>query len=115
MFRLSERLPPAVAMEILLTGDPITAERAFAYGMINVLVEPEDTLTVAMALARRISVNAPLAVQETRAVAAAARYEDEDGLWRLSGDALKRISTTEDFREGPRAFVEKRPPVWQGR
>jgi enoyl-CoA hydratase len=115
MFRLAQRLPSIVAMEILLTGDPISAERAFACGMVNLLVEPGQVVPEATALARRIAVNAPLAVQETRAVAAAAGYEDERALWTLSGEALKRISATEDFQEGPRAFVEKRPPVWQGR
>jgi enoyl-CoA hydratase len=115
MFRLPRNLPPKVAMEIVLTGDPITAERAHEFGLVNHLVEPGGALTGALALAERICANAPVAVRESRAVVLAAQAEDEETLWRMSGKAMGRIMRTEDFTEGPRAFIEKRPAVWKGR
>jgi enoyl-CoA hydratase len=115
LFRLPRMLPRKVAMEIVLTGDPITAERAYEFGMINQLVEPGQAVTAAMALAERICANAPLAVRESRAVVMAIDTEDDNTLWRMSNRALANLMATEDFAEGPRAFIEKRPPQWTGR
>lgn len=115
LFRLPRTVGPKVAMEIILTGDPISAERAYDLGMVNQLVEPGEALPAAMALAARIAVNAPLAVWESRNVALAAQTEDDETLWRLTNEGFSRVAATEDFGEGPRAFIEKRAPVWQGR
>jgi enoyl-CoA hydratase len=116
LFRLPRVLPRNVAMEIALTGDPITAERAYSLGMINELVEAGQAVQAALDLAERICANAPVAVRESRQVVLAADTTNDDAeLWRLSNQAFAKVASTEDFAEGPRAFIEKRPPAWKGR
>jgi enoyl-CoA hydratase len=115
LFRLPRTLPPKIAMEVVLTGDPITAERANEFGMINALVEPGEALAGAKALAERISANAPLAVRASRAIVAAAQTTDDETLWTMGFTAMATLASTADFAEGPRAFIEKRPPNWTGK
>ena len=115
LFRLPRSLPPKIAMEVVLTGDPISAEKAYEHGLVNELVEPGEALNAALALAERICANAPLAVRASREVVLAAQTEDEDTLWRMSAAAMGKLAGTEGFAEGPRAFIEKRPPEWKGR
>ncbi len=115
LFRLGQVLPRNVATELVITGDPISAERAHHFGMVNELCEPGTAVDSARALAARIAVNAPLAVRESLSVMkAAAGVDDMTGI-RLSGEALMRLFSTDDFMEGPLAFIEKRDPVWKGR
>lgn len=115
LFRLPRALPRAVAMEMILTGDPLSAERAHHLGMVNTLCEPGQALDAALALAERITANAPLAVRESRKVVMASHTADDDTLWSMSAQAMGAMVATEDFSEGPMAFIEKRPPVWKGR
>jgi len=115
LMRLPRTLGPQVAMEVILTGDPISADRAYALGMVNQLVEPGETLDAARALAARVTVNAPIAVWESRRVALAALSGGDAELWRLTAERFAAVGRTEDFAEGPRAFVEKRAPRWTGR
>jgi enoyl-CoA hydratase len=115
LFRLPRALGPQVAMELILTGDPLSAERAYSLGMVNQLVEPGESLEAAKAMAARIVVNAPIAVWESRQIALAALGADDDELWRLTAERFASVGRTEDFAEGPRAFIDKRPPVWKGR
>jgi enoyl-CoA hydratase len=115
LFRLSRTVGPKVAMELILTGDPIAAELAYELGLVNVLVDPGEALGAAQTLAARIVANAPHAVWASRTVAAQAMSEDDATLWKLTAEAFAKVGRTDDFAEGPRAFLEKRPPKWQGR
>jgi enoyl-CoA hydratase len=114
LFRLPRTVGPKVAMEVILTGDPISADRAYTLGLVNLLVEPGEALNAAKALAARITANAPIAVWESRKVADAALTSDDETLWRMTVAGFARVAQTEDFAEGPRAFIEKRAPVWKG-
>ncbi len=115
VFRLGRVLPRNVALEMGLTGDPIDAQRAYDLGLVNVLTEPGEALAGAVDLAGRISANAPLAVQSTRALMMGlADVDDREGFAR-STEAMVALAATEDFSEGLDAFIEKRPPKWKGR
>lgn len=115
LFRAPNALPLNLARELILTGDPISAERAHAAGLVNHLTEPGAALARALELANRIIRNAPLSVQQSlQSVNEWAASGDELG-WRLTGRALDAIKDTEDIKEGVRSFLEKRPPHWQGR
>jgi enoyl-CoA hydratase len=115
LFRLPRALPRNVALELALTGDPIDAERAYALGLVNVLTEPGAALEGALALAERICANAPLAVRASRKVLLASAFAPDEVGWQLTNEQFAGLFKTEDFAEGPRAFVEKRPPSWKGR
>jgi enoyl-CoA hydratase len=115
LIRLPRTVGPKVAMEVILTGDPISAERAYALGLVNQLVEPGEVLDAAKTMAGRITANAPMAVWLSRRIALAAVSNDDDSLWKMTFDLFSQVGQTEDFAEGPRAFIEKRPPVWKGR
>jgi enoyl-CoA hydratase len=115
LFRLPRKIPFNIAMELTLTGDPIDAERAHHFGLVNYVTEPGQALDRAKELARQIEANAPVAVRASRRVVLAAAQEDEATGWRLSGEAFAEAITSEDSKEGLMAFIEKRPPNWAGK
>lgn len=115
LFRLPRALPAPIALELAMTGDPISAERAAHFGLINQLVEPGQAKDAAMELAERIIANAPIAVRQSRRVVMAALSANDEALWKITAEAMGVAMRTEDFQEGPRAFIEKRPPKWTGR
>lgn len=115
LFRLPRALGMAPALEAILTGDPIPAQRAYELGMVNRVAPADQVLAEARKLAERIMACAPLAVQASRRVALQAFTEDDANLWKASGEAFRSIAGTEDYKEGPRAFIEKRAPEWKGR
>lgn len=114
MFRLPRVIPPARARELLLTGARLPAVEAHALGLVNRLVPADQVLATARELADAICANAPVAVRETLALARAAQEIDEQEAWRRSGEASRRVAQSEDAKEGPRAFAEKRSPRWTG-
>lgn len=115
LFRLGRKIPLNVAMELALTGDPITAEIAHHHGLVNRLVEPGEALGAAIALAERICANAPVAVRESRRVVIEATNAPDDVGWKMSLEGMAAAMSSEDFGEGLTAFIDKRPPVWKGR
>lgn len=118
VFRLPAQLPKKVAMEMVLTGDPMTAHRAVEFGLVNTIVPQSRVLDAALELAERICQNAPLAVQASKRIANGiidGRTPAEEAPWHLSAQEGAALMRTHDAKEGPRAFAEKRPPDWQAR
>ena len=113
--RLMRSIPKAMALEMLLTGDPISAQRALELGLINAVAPADKLLDTAMELAERVIVNAPIAVKGTKELAYKSWNMDVDEAFDLSGRIRDRIYKSEDSKEGPRAFAEKRAPVWKNR
>jgi enoyl-CoA hydratase len=115
LLRLPRRVPQAVAMELALTGDPISAQDALRYGLINAVTPKGGALDGALALAARITPNGPLAVAATREIVLnATDWTLEEG-WIEQEKIYSPVFASEDAKEGARAFAEKRPPVWTGR
>ena len=114
LLRLPKILPYPLAMEMAITGDPLTAERAHAYGLVNRLAEPGEALTVAKELAARVAENGPLAVKATKQVLSmAANYTDPDAFV-AQRKFIEPVFASSDAKEGAQAFAEKRAPVWTG-
>lgn len=115
VFRSPRVLPPNVAVEMLLTGEPIDAERAERLGFVNRLVEPGAALDIALGLAATINGNAPLAVREALGVARRVIHGAERADWEASHAAFERLLGSDDVAEGVNAFFERREPQWKGR
>ena len=115
--RLPQQVPLKLALEKLLTGDPITAEQALEWGLVNAVSAPGGVLEEALALAERIAANAPLAVRATKDLVHSTVHEDSWGrpAWRRIREAQQRVFSSEDAAEGAAAFAEKREPRWEGR
>jgi enoyl-CoA hydratase/carnithine racemase len=115
LFRLPRAVGQGPAMEMILTGEPMPAERAYQLGLVARLAEPGQALEVALAIAAQIAKAAPLAVWESRAVVLAAASESDETLKRMTDTAMGVVMSSEDLGEGLTAFIEKREPVWKGR
>ncbi len=118
LFRLPEQIPRKAAMEMLLTGEPVDARRALSLGLVNRVVPDGTVLDAALLLAETISRNAPLAVQASKRVATGQSRRTvpaEADAWLRTGQETALVKASEDFREGTRAFVEKRRPSWRAR
>ncbi|WP_073879236.1 crotonase/enoyl-CoA hydratase family protein [Mycobacterium paraffinicum] len=118
VFRIVQQLPRKVAMELLLTGEPITAADALEWGLINQVVKEGTVLEAALALAARVTVNAPLSVQASKRIAYGVDdgvITDEEAGWARTMEEMRSLIRSEDAKEGPLAFAEKREPVWKAR
>ncbi|SFO44730.1 short chain enoyl-CoA hydratase [Pseudonocardia ammonioxydans] len=116
--RLPEQLPRKIAMQMILTGDPVDTETAARWGLVNQVVDDSEVLGAAVALAQRIASNAPLAVQASKRVAAGITEDDvpaETDAWQRSNDAITALMSSADVVEGMQAFTEKRAPHWRAR
>ena len=115
LIELARRLPLAVANELALTGDPVSAERARELGLVNRVCAPGEALEQAVALADRVAANAPLAVAASkRILRESSDWSTADGFGR-QGEIAGPVLTSEDAQEGARAFAERREPAWRGR
>lgn len=118
VFRIVDQLPRKVATKLLFTGEPISSAEALGWGLINEVVPDGTVVDAALALAERITGNAPLAVWASKRVA----YGVDDGVivgdgpgWARTMREMLAVLKSEDAKEGPRAFAEKRSPVWKAR
>ena len=115
VFRLPARVGYARAMEMAITGEPITAEQAMDAGMLSELTEQGGALDAAIGWAERVAENAPLAVAASKQlIRAAGQGIDEDSLWEMQIPLQKKVFSSNDAKEGPAAFAEKRAPNWTG-
>lgn len=109
---LPRRVPRAFALELVLTGDPVAAERAFAMGLVNDVTEPGEALERAVALAERITANGPLAVAASKRIVRESPEWPLARAWDLQAEIADGVSRSADAVEGAAAFAEKRAPVW---
>jgi enoyl-CoA hydratase len=115
LFRLPRAIGQATAMEAILTGEPIPAQRAYELGLVSRLVGPGEAVDEASRLADQITACAPLAVWASRKVVLAAAYEDDETLKAMTNAEFAGVIRSEDTKEGLTAFIEKRPPQWTAR
>jgi enoyl-CoA hydratase len=114
LLRLPRRIPHSIAMELALTGGNLAAVRAHELGLVNVLTEPGSAVDAALALAAKITVNSPLAVAASKRIITESRDWHDDVMFREQWKYFKPVLTSNDAKEGARAFAEKRPPRWTG-
>ncbi len=115
LFRLPRAIGKSVAMEVILTGDPLTADRAYQLGLVNHVVAEGEALNAAIALGEKIATSAPMAVAASRRVVLASAYESDENLKKMTNEEFAPILQSEDTKEGLMAFIEKSPPQWKGR
>jgi enoyl-CoA hydratase len=115
LLRLPRRAPYHLAMQLALTGEPIDAETAHRYGLVNVMTEPGTALDGALQLASTMSANGPLALSAAKQIVRSSLDWTEAEAWDKQAEIMRPVFASEDAREGAAAFAEKRAPVWQGR
>ena len=114
LYRLPRALPKALALELIITGQPISAPRAYTLGLINRLVTANELMPEAMRIAETIAANAPLAVRASLELARRAAWFDDDNLSRAGDEVQSKLAQSFDYKEGATAFMEKRQPRFRG-
>ena len=115
VFRLPRWVPYAVAMEMALTADPITAQQAKDYGLLSRVTEKGKAVDAALELAERIAKNAPLSVAASKTIVRNTQGMTDEEAWEYQKPFVRSVFSSEDAKEGPKAFAEKRAPSWPGR
>jgi enoyl-CoA hydratase len=115
LLRLPRRIPYGVALELALTGDPISAERGCELGLVNRLADPGATVDVALELGETIAANGPLALIASKRIVSESPGWPADEAWTRQREIAGPVMTSDDAREGATAFAEKRDPAWKGR
>jgi len=115
LFRLPRAIGRSAALEIILTGEPLAAQRAYELGLVNHVVTPDQVMPKALEIAERICAAAPLAVWASRKGVLASAYEDDETLINMTNAEFGAIMASEDTKEGLNAFIEKRLPSWKAR
>lgn len=114
LMRLPQRIPPQIALEYALTGQPMSAKEAAHWGLVNRLTDPGGALAEARKLALEISQNGPLAVRMTKHIMSQSAEWPVDQKWPKQNEILEQVIASNDAREGALAFSEKRAPRWTG-
>ncbi len=114
LIKLPRQIPPRIAMELALTGDFITAQRAYELGFINRIVDG-PAIEGALALAEAVAANGPLALIASKAIIRDSHSWSDEEMWQKQGAYIAPVFTSQDAREGAAAFAEKRKPNWQGK
>ena len=112
---LARLIPFGDAMYLLLTGDKVSPEDAYRWGIVQEVLPPDELMPRAIEIADMIAENAPLSVEGTKATAHMWRHLQVDESYRLGQWVSRTVLNSEDAKEGPKAFAEKRPAVWKGR
>lgn len=112
---LGHMIPQRVMMELLLTGDAVTAKRAYEIGFVNQVVPATELMPAAMAMAEKIAANAPLTVRAARELVYLSTEMGRSAALRAGHHVFERVYRSDDAQEGPQAFKEKRKPHWRGR
>ena len=115
VIRVPRVLPRAVALELLMTGEPMDAATAERFGLVNRVTPTGEAIDGALDLARVISSNAPLAVRASKALANDSRLWSDDEMFDRQLEYTDPVFASQDAKEGPAAFAERRPPRWTGR
>jgi enoyl-CoA hydratase len=115
MVRLARQIPYAKAMEILLTGDPISAEEAHRLGLVNYVVPAAEVMPTAEQFARKLAANGPVALRAIKEVVIRTSGLPLEEAYKIESKLSREVFRSEDAKEGPRAFMEKREPRYTGR
>ena len=115
LVRMARQVSWAHAMELLLLGEPVSAQTALAMGLVNRVVSPEEVMKTALDLAARMSLGAPVALEKTKEAMVRTSGLPLDEAFQIETQCTKENAAMDDAKEGPRAFMEKRPPIFRGR
>ena len=115
LVRMARQIPWAQAMELMLLGDPVSAQQALEMGLVNRVVSPDQVMATALDLARRVSLGAPVALEKTKEAMVRSNGRPLEEAFAIETQCTKENAAMDDAKEGPRAFMEKRPPVFHGR